>query len=143
MSEVQKEVLSYRLMRSARAGCPLRADLTHNDFKTLQQLRTASGRTYADIFRIIFYLYSTRPGLFDGPVIRHEKLITINFRAPRRWASILKDKAWEEGVSRTKYLGHLVTKLFSQFPQGFLAQVLTYQLDRVCRIVWMKSEGDK
>jgi hypothetical protein len=127
-------------MKNARAGVPLRATLSQSAYANLTHLKSTSRRTYADIFRIAFYLHQHRPELFDSPVTHHEKTVTINFRGARRWAGAMKDKAWEEGVSRDRYFGHLLHCIFDQFPITFLEEVLTQQLDRVCRIV---SKGEK
>lgn len=134
MSDLQQEVLAHRINRKARTGVLIRANISVDAFKTLQVIRMRAFRTYADIYAVVFSLIQQKPGLFDGPVIPLEGPREINFRIAKRWSTMAKDRAWEQGVSRAEYLGYATDRFLALHPPHTILEFFSKQLDRVERI---------
>ena len=134
MSDLQQEVLAHRINRKARTGVLIRAHISVDAFKTLQVIRMQAFRTYADIYAVVVSLLQQKPELFDGPVIPLECTREINFRLAKRWSTMAKDRAWEQGVSRVKYLGHATDCFLALYSPSTILEFFSKQLDRVERI---------
>lgn len=134
MPSVRKDVIAHRLIRRARLGVIVRVHLTPSTYRTIQSLRKKTGRTLADIFRIILAPV-VRDRDFVGPVPRHEKTRVVNIRMPRHWSTILQDLAWEQNASKARLIGHATDQFLRDSSSEEIAHGLSNQLDRVGRIV--------